>query len=140
MKGNLRVYLGVLVLIVFGALAFLNFNKTVAPYVSFAEAREAAGGAVQVAGFPHHQQASFAAEEGVFSFPMENEEGDVMQVDFRGVKPGNFDQAEKVVVIGRYQGDTFEANQILVKCPSKYDDDASERMMESTGSASGAGS
>jgi cytochrome c-type biogenesis protein CcmE len=140
MKGNLRVYLGVLVLVIFGALAFLNFNKTVAPYVSFAEARAAAGGAVQVAGFPHHQQADFLAEKGVFTFPMENEEGEVMEVAFRGVKPGNFDQAEKVVVIGRYDEGRFEANQILVKCPSKYDDQASERLMETEGSGSGSGS
>jgi cytochrome c-type biogenesis protein CcmE len=139
MKGNLRIYLGVLVLVVFGTLAFLNFNRTVAPYVSFAEAREAGGSAVQVAGFPHHRQAAFAAEEGVFTFPMENEEGELMEVAFRGVKPGNFDQAEKVVVIGRYQDGTFEASQILVKCPSKYDDEASDRMMESQGAASGSG-
>jgi len=140
MKGNLRVYLGVLVLVIFGALAFLNFNKTVAPYVSFTEARAAAGGAVQVAGFPHHRDADFAAEKGVFTFPMENEDGEVMQVAFRGVKPGNFDQAEKVVVIGRYQEGRFEASQILVKCPSKYDDQASERLMESEGSGSSSGS
>ena len=38
----------------------------------------------------------------------------------------NFDQAEKVVVVGRYEGSTLHADQILVKCPSKYDDMAAD--------------
>jgi cytochrome c-type biogenesis protein CcmE len=59
---------------------------------------------------------------------MKNEDGDVMPVTFTGSKPGNFDQAEKVVVIGRYHEGVFQASQILVKCPSKYDDLAGERM------------
>jgi cytochrome c-type biogenesis protein CcmE len=124
-KGNPRVYIGVVVLAVFGVMAVLNFNKTVAPYVSFVEAR-AAGSTVQVAGFPDHQRARFDPGQGVFLFSMSNDEGEVMPVAFKGVKPGNFDQAEKVVVVGRYEGGTLQASQILVKCPSKYDDLSSE--------------
>jgi cytochrome c-type biogenesis protein CcmE len=93
--------------------------------VSFAEAREA-GSTVQVAGFPDHRQARFDPEQGVFLFSMKNEDGDLMSVSFTGIKPGNFDQAEKVVVIGRYEDGTLQASQILVKCPSKYDDLSSE--------------
>ena len=61
---------------------------------------------------------------------MSNEQGDVMPVVFAGVKPGNFDEAEKVVVIGKYQEGAFHANQILVKCPSKYDDMASDKLQK----------
>jgi cytochrome c-type biogenesis protein CcmE len=43
-----------------------------------------------------------------------------MPVQYHGVIPGNFDQATMVVAIGRYKGDHFEAEQLLVKCPSKY--------------------
>ena len=38
MSHKMRVSFGVVVLLVFGTMAFLNFNKTVAPYVPFAEA------------------------------------------------------------------------------------------------------
>ena len=41
-----------------------------------------------------------------------------------GVIPGNFDQAVSIVAIGRYQDDHFEAEQLLVKCPSKYQAEA----------------
>jgi len=125
MKANPRVIIGVVLLAVFGVMAFINFNKTVAPYLSFAEAKDA-GGSAQVAGFPDHRGASFDPGEGTFEFSMENEDGEIMSVVFRGVKPGNFDQAEKVVVIGRYESGVLNASQILVKCPSKYDDLSSE--------------
>ena len=127
MNHKMRVFVGIGILAVFGTLAFLNFNKTVAPYVPFAEAK-AASGAVQVAGFPDHQAARFDVARGEFQFSMTNDDGDVMPVVFRGAKPGNFDQAEKVVVIGRYEAGVFQASQILVKCPSKYDDQASEKL------------
>jgi cytochrome c-type biogenesis protein CcmE len=58
-----------------------------------------------------------------------------MPVVFQGVKPGNFDQAEKIVVIGRYQEGAFHASQILVKCPSKYDDMASDKLEGKTADA-----
>jgi cytochrome c-type biogenesis protein CcmE len=127
MPHKVRVVVAIAILAVFGTLAFLNFNKTVAPYVPFAEARMASG-AVQVAGFPDHQAARFDPAQGLFLFEMKNDDGDVMRVSYAGAKPGNFDQAEKVVVIGRYEGGVFQASQILVKCPSKYDDLAGERM------------
>ena len=126
MKFNLRLTVGMVLLLGFGVVAFLNFNRSIAPYVPFAEARTAPG-AVQVAGFPDHQGARFEAAAGLFVFEMRDEDGDVMRVEFAGAQPGNFDQAEKVVVVGRYDDGTLNASQILVKCPSKYDDLASER-------------
>ncbi len=125
MNHKLRVVFGVAVLAVFGTMAFLNFNKTIAPYVPFAEAKTTER-AVQVAGFPNHEAARFDPNRKVFQFTMSNEDGDVMPVVFTGVKPGNFDEAEKVVVIGKYHEGAFHANQILVKCPSKYNDATTE--------------
>lgn len=136
MKSKMRFLIGGVLILGFGVLAFLNFNKTIAPYVPFAEARTN-GGAVQVAGFPDHQNARYDPQSGRFTFDMKDDTGDAMKVVFTGVKPGNFDQAEKVVVVGRYQEGTFDASQILVKCPSKYQDMAGEDLKD--GSAKNAG-
>lgn len=46
--------------------------------------------------------------------------GHRLRVVYTGVVPGNFDQATSVVAKGRYEGGTFVANQLYVKCPSKY--------------------
>ena len=43
-----------------------------------------------------------------------------MTVLYEGVKPGNFEEATQIVAIGSYSDGAFHANQLLVKCPSKY--------------------
>jgi len=120
MSGKQRMVAGLIALAVFGVLGLMSFKKSLAPYVTFAEAREA-GRTVQVAGFPEHSDADFDAAAGGFRFIMHDENGDKMHVLFRGGKPGNFDQAQSVVVVGDYDGNVLEAKQILVKCPSKYE-------------------
>ena len=35
-------------------------------------------------------------------------------------KPRDIEKSEKIVVTGKMNGDTFEATDILLKCPSKY--------------------
>ena len=41
-------------------------------------------------------------------------------VSYAGIMPGNFEQAESVVAKGIYNGQRFVADDLLVKCPSKY--------------------
>ncbi|MCC6582432.1 MAG: cytochrome c maturation protein CcmE [Chitinophagales bacterium] len=35
-------------------------------------------------------------------------------------KPRDIERSEKIVVTGKMNGETFEASEILLKCPSKY--------------------
>jgi cytochrome c-type biogenesis protein CcmE len=58
------------------------------------------------------------------SFRLKDENGEVLPVEYKGVIPGNFDQATSIVAIGRYDNGTFAAEQLLVKCPSKYQAEA----------------
>ena len=51
---------------------------------------------------------------------MQDEVGNVRQVQYANPKPANFEDAEKLVIEGVASGDIFEAEHILVKCPSKY--------------------
>jgi len=63
-------------------------------------------------------------EEGAdrvsFSFIMVDENGKHQRVEYGEPMPADFIHSEKVVVIGRYAGDVFKAEKILLKCPSKY--------------------
>ena len=63
-------------------------------------------------------------EEGVdkvsFSFIMVDDQGKEQKVDYNQPMPADFTRSEKVVVVGHYMGDTFVAEKILLKCPSKY--------------------
>lgn len=55
-----------------------------------------------------------------FSFIMIDENGKEQNVFYNEPMPPDFIRSENVVVIGGYQGDHFVANKILLKCPSKY--------------------
>jgi cytochrome c-type biogenesis protein CcmE len=51
----------------------------------------------------------------------------VLPVVYKGVKPDTFEQGESVVAEGRLGADgTFQASQILVKCPSKYESEPTQ--------------
>ncbi|MBI4758133.1 MAG: cytochrome c maturation protein CcmE, partial [Chloroflexi bacterium] len=55
-----------------------------------------------------------------FHFTLVDDRGDRMEIVYKGLKPANFDQATGVVAVGQYQNGVFQAKQLLVKCPSKY--------------------
>ncbi len=61
-----------------------------------------------------------------FSFHMKDEEGTVKKVVLNGTKPQDFERSEKLVLIGQMNNDVFYASKILMKCPSKYNDNLVE--------------
>lgn len=61
-----------------------------------------------------------------FAFYMKDEKGDVKKVVLNGTKPQDFERSEKLVVIGKMENETFYASKILMKCPSKYNNEMVE--------------
>jgi cytochrome c-type biogenesis protein CcmE len=63
-------------------------------------------------------------EEGAdrvsFSFVMVDDKGVEQKVVYNQPMPTDLIRSEKVVVIGNYGDDVFKASKILLKCPSKY--------------------
>jgi cytochrome c-type biogenesis protein CcmE len=63
-------------------------------------------------------------EEGTdkvsFSFIMIDDKGKEQKVYYNQPMPADFQRSEKVVVIGSYKNEDFLASKILLKCPSKY--------------------
>ncbi len=55
-----------------------------------------------------------------FSFEMIDEEGKKENVFYGEPMPSDFLLSEQIVVIGGYENNNFVANEILLKCPSKY--------------------
>ncbi len=123
MTKNIRMIIAVVVVVIAAivGLSSLFTGGGMISYVSFSEAR-AAGDNVQVMGEISGGSVSYESETGTFVFYISNDTGDRMKVIYGGTKPGNFDQATSVVCIGRYRNDAFHADKLLVKCPSKYQD------------------
>jgi cytochrome c-type biogenesis protein CcmE len=120
---NIKVVLAMVLLAFAVGIGVTSFQKSVTPYISFAEARHSSG-LVQVNGVLADKNYVMKPDEQFLEFRLKDSKSEVMDVKYRGVIPGNFDQAVSVVAIGRYQGDHFDAEQLLVKCPSKYQAEA----------------
>lgn len=122
---NVKVLVAVSLLVVAVAIGVTSFRKTMTPYITFAEARQSSG-LVQVHGVLADKRYVLQQDRQYMSFRLKDEQGEVLPVEYHGVIPGNFDQATSIVAIGRYKNGTFTAEQLLVKCPSKYQAEGAE--------------
>jgi len=114
-----KYIIGAVVIIGFTVWAAISFNASLTPYVSIEEARHT-NSIVQVKG-ARTDDGFFDVKRNLFVFHIQDEEsGETLKVVYDGAKPGNFDQATHVVCVGKYENGVFHAKELLVKCPSKY--------------------
>jgi cytochrome c-type biogenesis protein CcmE len=114
-----KYIVGAVIIVAFIIFATLSLRESLTPYVSLAEAQQT-DAIVQVKGQRVDGSDYFDMEEKIFKFKMTDDTGQEFDVTYPGVKPSNFEQATEVIAIGRFTSGKFEAEQILVKCPSKY--------------------
>jgi cytochrome c-type biogenesis protein CcmE len=123
---NAKIVTALVLLALAAGFGLSGFKKSMTPYVSFGEARRASG-MVQVNGVLASKNYVLKRQEQYLEFNLKDSHGETMTVEYRGTIPGNFDQATSIVAIGRYRNARFEADQLLVKCPSKYQAEAERR-------------
>lgn len=58
-----------------------------------------------------------------FTFLMKDNDGHSRKVIMKKAKPQDFELSETVVVTGKMKDDIFIADEVLMKCPSKYKDE-----------------
>ncbi len=114
--------LGIAFVGVFGFFVVNSFGQQVSGYETFTEAAENGRSAHVVGTWVESEPTTYDPARNVFSFVMADEDGTAHRVVYPNPKPASFEDAEQVVVEGRMTGDVFEAEHILVKCPSKYND------------------
>lgn len=107
-------------LLLFAGYACMELTQSLNPYVSFAEARSTKT-TVQVKGTLVKTPGSIRYENQQLYFALLDETGTQVQVIYQSLKHDNMEHAESIVVIGKYEGDHFTAEKLLVKCPSKYE-------------------
>jgi cytochrome c-type biogenesis protein CcmE len=117
---NLKLVIGVIVIVVFvifGAYSFLQSNVE---YTDFNHAKMTSK-KVQVKGsWLQDQKTEYVASTNQFVFYMVDDNNTPMKVVLDGAKPNNFELATSIVVRGKCQNGYFHATDILTKCPSKY--------------------
>jgi len=103
------------------ALGASSFISSMTPYVvSFDDVRASTADKIQVPGDVVRAKTTYDKERASLVFSLKDPKGEEMEVVYQGTRPANFDQANRVVAIGKYRDGAFRAEQLLVKCPSKY--------------------
>lgn len=99
----------------------INLAGNSSTYSSFEEAKRS-GKTVHIAGeWVKRELAQESPNEFVF-YVQDSTHQQVERVLFYDPKPSNFEQAEKIVLIGKYRDEGFVADKIITKCPSKYEE------------------
>ena len=107
----------ILIAVIYGVFGFQSGFRS---YTQSVDEAVASSRSVQLAGFLG--STGEYDTEGRFTFMLQDEDGKLIKVVSDDPRPANFEQAISIVAIGRYdQGEqAFMADDLLVKCPSKY--------------------
>lgn len=126
-----RLIFGIAGIVVFTTLVMINFSQSISTYVDFEQAATMSGDNIHVVGiWDSSRPAEFSTETMTFNFYMKDESGNSRRVTYPRPKPNNFEQADQIVVIGEMRGETFVSRDMLVKCPSKYNDPNASELSE----------
>jgi cytochrome c-type biogenesis protein CcmE len=63
-----------------------------------------------------------SVDPNYFEFVIIDNNNKEERVVYLSPKPQDFEKSEQIVIIGGFKGETFKADKILMKCPSKYED------------------
>ncbi|CAN5351852.1 hypothetical protein BH10BAC1_BH10BAC1_12210 [soil metagenome] len=116
--------LGIIVIAVAIGAIFTTLSST-STYADFTEAAKDPGSEFHVVGkLNKEKEATYdpKVDANLFTFFMFDNKGTECKVLLHKNKPQDFERSEQIVLIGRMQGDQFEASDILMKCPSKYNE------------------
>lgn len=106
------------------------FLTNASPYVTVSQAKASKADNLHVIGEIDKSTVKLASLRRECRFVLKDESGDSIQVISSDL-PSNLSEADQVVAIGGMKGDHFQARQLLVKCPSKYEADKGKRVAKS---------
>lgn len=118
--------IGILFVIAIIAVVITTFSDA-STYVDFATAEKHEGKEFHVIGTLNLEKEityDASVDANRFSFYMIDDQGVEKKVTYFDAKPQDFEKSEKVVVIGKMEENgEFTASSLLLKCPSKYNED-----------------
>ncbi len=116
--------IGIIIIAVSIGAILTTLNNT-STYASFTEAAQSPGSEFHVVGKLNKEKESTydpKINANLFSFFMVDNKGTERKVILNKNKPQDFERSEQIVLIGKMKGEEFIASDILMKCPSKYND------------------
>lgn len=118
-------YIIAIVLIAVGIAAIISLYGNASQYVTFDTAAATPGKEFHVIGElmkDSSMKYDPETDPNHLEFYLADSTHEVKKVIFHSPKPADLERSEKVVIIGKMEGEDFQASSILLKCPSKYND------------------
>jgi cytochrome c-type biogenesis protein CcmE len=121
--------IGIAIILLAIVTGYFGLQSAFRPYTTSVSEAVGSGRSVQLAGFLG--STGEYDTNGNFTFNLQDGTGKLVKVIYPKPRPANFEQAVSVVAIGHYDAaqQAFLAEDMLVKCPSKYQ----EQMDQSQG-------
>lgn len=122
-----KTHIIALVLIAVAIAALISFMGDVTTYETIASAKQKPGKFVNlIAKMDKSQPMNYdpVKNPNYLTFTAIDTLGNSIQVVYRNTKPTDMEKSERLVLKGKVEEGKFECKDILLKCPSKYKDDA----------------
>jgi cytochrome c-type biogenesis protein CcmE len=118
---------GLVVVIVIGGLIAVSFSGSTSDYLTVDEVKALGPEQTRdsrVAGAIVPDTVDWNTRELHLQFQIEDDTGQ-LDISYHGPQPDMLVDAVEAVVIGKYDpaGEVFEADELLMKCPSKYEEE-----------------
>lgn len=118
-----KIYIIALVLIAIAVGVILTSLNSTATYSNFKEAESQPNKEFHIVGKRDTTEKEIynpLQTPDRFEFYLIDQLGEKRKVVLHKSKPQDFEKSEQIVVIGKMNNGVFEADDILMKCPSKY--------------------
>ena len=121
-KSNLFLIVGLAVLFGVGFTLFFmsDLVSEASMYTDFTTALTAKKKVHVVGKWVKRDDYQYDSEKDLLRFWMADSLNNTVSIQYHDPMPSNFESAEKIVVVGKFKEGHFEADEIQMKCPSKY--------------------
>lgn len=117
-----KIHIAALITMLVAIALLVMSTKEISSYASF-EIAEKSNSRVKIVGqLDKSTETYYNPEEdpNYFTFNLIDVNGITKKVVLKQPKPRDFEMSEQIVVTGSMNDDTFVADEVLLKCPSKY--------------------
>ena len=118
--GGVMIALAIIYLIYSGLQSNAAYFLTVDEFYAKGEALH--GRTVRVSGKVDAETIQFNNRDLLLTFDVVSETGERMSVIFNGPKPDQMREGADAILEGKYDGQIFTAQSLLLKCPSRYEE------------------
>lgn len=116
-----KSYIIGLIALAVGIIIMASIPQEISSYASFKDAKM--GKRVKIVGNLAKDREMIYDPQinaNLFTFYMRDNDGKEQKIQYIGAKPQDFEMSESIVITGKMHEDAFVADELLLKCPSKY--------------------